>query len=179
MTAALEVLEKRWRVVEDAREIMSWKGSPDVEAIKRIVKYINAHPDTISTSRARTDRLDRAFGLLEYVRAFEEPFADQSARGKENFHLAFEKRMEMSYDDRVEDFLPNQLMMQIRRSYEDLLQGVSSVETVVEEAATVKEWCETQWAEMKMRREDFYQRPLWRRWMEGWAPNLDWRDEIC
>ncbi|KAI4134767.1 MAG: hypothetical protein LQ347_001250 [Umbilicaria vellea] len=177
--AALEVLENRWRVVEDAREIMSWKGKPDVKAIERIVEYINTHPDTISTSQARTDRLDRAFGLLGYVRAFQEPFANQSARGKENFHQEMEKRREMSYEERAEEFLPSLQMEQIRKSYEDLLEGVIEVEEMVDAAATVKEWCETQWAEMKTSREDFYQRPLWRRWMAGWAPNLDWKDDIC
>lgn len=179
MTAALEVLEQRWSIVEDAREIMSWKGAPDVKAVERIVKYINAHPDSISTTGARTDRLDRAFGLLEYLRAFQEPFAEQSARGKENWHMAMEERREMSFDDRVEDFLPSLLMEQIRSDYEALLKGEIEVEDLVRMAATVKGWCETQWAEMKMRREDFYQRPLWRKWMDGWAPNVDWKDEIC
>ncbi|KAA6412920.1 MAG: hypothetical protein FRX48_03913 [Lasallia pustulata] len=180
LQVALGVLERRFKIIEQARRRMSWRQGPKVHTVVDTVRWMRAYAWTAFRGFvARTDALDRFFGLIAYLETFQEPMGARSKKWTESFDLEWEARMRMAYEDRVKTFLPALLVQQLRVSYDDVLQGRLSVEELMDAVEDVKGWCEVQFAVMTDAREYFYLRPLLRQWMGELAPNMDWKDEVC
>ena len=175
LSVALNVLEDRFVIIQEQRQIMSYTPMPPVEDLPALVEWIGSlDPDKYD----RAGLLDKLFGLFPYIKSFEEPMDSQSIKGMENYYTEWEDRRLMSYEERAADFLPASLLHRLRILYEDVLEGIIPVEEMVEVVVAAKEWCETQFAEMTAARELFYMRPLFRQWMGERAPNMDWKDEV-
>ena len=180
LQVALGVLERRFKIIEQARRVMSWRREPKVQTVVETVLWIGAFAgNAFRGFVARTDALDRLFRLIPYLEAFQEPMGARSKRGTESFDMEWEARRWMAYEDRVETFLPALLVQQLRVSYDDVLQGRLSVEELMDMVEDVKGWCEVQFAVMTEAREYIYLRPLSREWMGETAPNMDWKDGVC